>query len=188
MSTNTYHFIREGEKPLPILKEVLDYHRSDQTTQPDHPIVKAKGFELVAIPENQSWSTFKDNFLANTAKPNTVYIAILKMGTKKIQIDEMQMTGKCNTNENIAKGARKWDTKYVVYVNGKEIQLFDGKTEAMQFAKQYAIDNDTEVNVELEKRLNGSASRVADIKPMKKHVKKIEEVVSNQFLFFGKGE
>lgn len=204
---NTYSFTAEGDKPLPVLKKTMEELRSVGN---NHPVLNAKGFELVAIPEKTNVDRFVNEFTASTAEPNKVYIAILKLGASKTETTEkLEMTGKCNVKENIVKGARKWETKYVVYTpqgikdadgvavrdeNGiaisRNIELasFDTKTEAMVAAKQYAVEQDKVVLVELEKRLSGSKSNVAELSPQKKMVKETKETSVNQFLYFGRGE
>lgn len=202
----TYDFILEGEKPFPLLKEHMEKLK---VHEPESPVLNIKGYELVAVPEEMSHWEFVRNFLEHTAEPNKLYIIILKLGTKPVFIDEEQLTGKCKVNENIAKGARKWETKHVVYTSQHvkdmdgvelydeksqpilrniELGLFDTKGDAMSYAKQHALDHNCETFVEIEKRLSGSVHRVADIAPQVKHVKERKEIIANQFLFFGKGE
>jgi hypothetical protein len=203
---NKFKFTLEGENPLPLLKEQIERMREVAS---DDPLLKAKAFELVSIPDHIGQDQFVTEFLRHTAEPNKVYIAILKMGTKVVQSDENVKTGKCNVKNNVVKGARKWKTTYAVYVaehakdmNGvelydeidepilrnKEIGSFDTKGDAMDFAKTYSVDHDCETFIEIEKRLDGSNSRVASLSPQIKRTKRTQQVPANKFLYFGKGE
>jgi hypothetical protein len=202
-----YSFTMQGEKPLPLLKNKMEIFRQ---TEQNHPVLNAKGAELISIPQGKDIWEYINEFVGTIALPNKVYIAILKLGAVEIEyIDSEEMTGKCNVKDNIVKGARKWDTKHVVYhaeqikdtaggylydenanpvTRNVELGLFDTKGEAMSFAKQQAMDSDCEVFVELEKRLDGTSNRVADISPIKRKVKQVHERTVNEFLYFGRNE
>lgn len=195
MSVKRFKHIESGGKPKEVLSALFRAQK-ELDVQDQSVILKAKAFKLISIPSRyaQQPERYIDSLLdGNTDEDgdrlshDTVYCVVLSMRDEMKTSEYEEMTGRCRNNENIHKGGRKWVTKYVVYEKefNIELEILDGKTEAMKWAKEYAIDKDRNVYIELEKRLDGSQSRIADIEPIKKTLKKKEMVPNNRYIYFG---
>lgn len=89
---------------------------------------------------------------------------------------------KVKTENFVHKGTREWKSWYIIYdESGKEIGKSLYKDEAVNKAKDYCLLRQVEVEVKLEKRLEGSSSLVAKISPVP--VK--SNAVLGKYLFFG---
>jgi hypothetical protein len=77
---------------------------------------------------------------------------------------------RCSVVKNKQEGARKWVTKYVVmggYRGDDEITSRDTQADALKFAKEYSLQKNETVRIEIKKFLVGSSSHVATITPNK---------------------
>lgn len=187
----TYAFYRNGDQPLDTLKAEVEDLRAQGNS---HAIMGAERYELIAIPNNMAPERFADEFNAYKAEPGTIYIAIIRLDNKRVTTKKYGPTGKIKTDNHIVKGARKWETLFVVYSpatgeNPLPTELFSAPTkgEAMDFAREHANKTGEPVYIDLEKRLVGSGARVADLKPEVKAYDEVNIVPNNTYFFFGKG-
>lgn len=192
----TYSFRLRGEKPMPLIKGKRD--TLVEETNGAHPLIKAKKYELVSIPETLTSNQFVEMFLDSPkSEVDTIYIAIMGLNTKTILEEVTKLTGRCTTNDIVHKGARKWEKLYVLYlsyVDGhdvtqqREMASFDKKGDALAEAKRLAVENEADVEIRLENRLVGSSPIVATLSPEIKTFNQSKEIPYNHFLIFGKGE
>ena len=73
---------------------------------------------------------------------------------------------RCNVTMTPQKGARKWETRYVIYdrderSHGSALKQAD----ALKKAREIAIKKDKHLMIVIEKRLVDGTSQVADVKP-----------------------
>lgn len=178
---NVFGFQKVGSTPQEILKAIKN----------DVPNLQGKNaLRVFPFKQGEHTSASAEEIARKELKNNEVGCFILRLHDEVETVKELQMSGRCNVNENIVKGARKWLTQYVIYTYGEqgdkfEIAAHEKKGDAMKEAKQYAMDNDCDTWVSLEKRLDGSPSLVADISPIKKEVKVKKTVPKNIYYFFG---
>lgn len=132
---------------------------------------------------------------------------IMYLGDDKIKIPREELTGKCSKNEEVFKGQRKWLTQYVVYTNTTkryydsegtpvdietplEISAHDTKGDAVEAAKEYAIQNSVKSYIRLEKRLDANSGKqfIAEYEAQTKTVYDEKVVPQNRYMFFGQFE
>lgn len=200
-----------GDSPKKLLSEQLKLikEQKERGEIVDHPLLHAQSFNMLSIPEGMSVDNYINNLLKSKAlKLNEVNCIILSLGKSRKSIRKEVASGRCTTNDNIHKGVRKWTTYHVLYeehvvVNSKgetqydakghpitrlhEISAHITKGEALSAAKDYATDYETEVIIELERRLDGSYSRIAKVAPIMRDEIIYEEVPDNHFKIFGVG-
>lgn len=82
----------------------------------------------------------------------------------------------CNVDKSIQKGARKWETVYVLSFDCMEMPVVTEKTqrEAIKKAKEIAINYGCKVNINIKKRLVNSNSCIAIVTPKKNRIGKWE--------------
>jgi len=82
----------------------------------------------------------------------------------------------CIVDKTVQKGARKWETVFVIspiwgfsghYNPRKHAEVKTTQGDAIKKAKAMAIEFGEEFGIEIEKRLIGSKSRIATVKPKK---------------------
>jgi len=87
---------------------------------------------------------------------------------------------KSTVTNYVTQGAKKWVTYYVVYSFGTEIGAKEKKGDAIKVARAYTEKNQRRTNINIEKRLVGSNSTVADI-----HYKSSKSESEGTYVFFG---
>lgn len=89
---------------------------------------------------------------------------------------------KVKTENFIFKGAREWETWYVLYDGAyKTIAKSKYKDEAVMMAKDRSLKGQIKIDIVLEKRLKGSSPLVATISPVEVKANS----VMGKYLFFG---
>lgn len=200
-----------GDSPKKLLGEKIKElkERKERGEIVDHPLLHAQSFNMLSVPEGIATDSYINNLLkADALKLNEVNCVILSLSHTRKAIKTEVASGRCSTNDKIHKGARKWVTYHVVYeevavrnlkgelqfdekdvliTRMKEISAHITKGDAMAAAKEYATDNLTQTIVELERRLDGSDSRIAAVEPIMRDEITYEEVPDNHFKFFGTG-
>lgn len=189
-----YVFLQYGDQPIEVLGDLVKDMREKGE---HHPVMQAKRYELVALPKGLDYQKFAEEFIEFKAEEGVVYVAIMSLQNRTEYYMETGPTGKIKKNDYVVKGQRKWETLHVVYRDNQdpandhpweELHRANTKGDAMDFARDHANKTGETVWVELEKRLVGSSSRVADLTPEVKEIQKTREVPHNYYLFFGKGE
>ena len=193
--TRTYSFIENGDQPLTVLKAFKERMIENGI---NHPMMDSKRFETVYLPPGIDKSKFIREFLELKGEPGVIYICIVELKNRYEWEVKMVPNGKAKKKDHIVKGARKWETCYVVYRHPTaeelektghsgpiELGIYSTKGESAEFAKEQAFQTGQKTFVELEKRLVGSPSRVLDIEPELVRKKDRVDIPDNEYLFFG---
>lgn len=84
---------------------------------------------------------------------------------------------RCNVEKQVQKGARKWETVFVIEPvwgfsgsNYSRTETRGTQGEAIKMAKEMALKNNKEYQISIEKRLVGSGSRIATVSPKNSEV------------------